>query len=1006
MDLKNNSGEPRDDLESSEIRDDRRSSDSQESVTDMGDIYTGDIYTGYDSVYRRYDSIPDRDIIREFAAMRPQGYKFLEWLQMHRRTKRIPWKAKEQSQLGNAVIENISTHCIHDRRLCYIDDDFVADGPGTRLATSAVEEILASGPKFFLDNFNAWNSEINPPWHNDHPPCSCGSREIVNLAGREVEVCGVCYQIKTRYKQPWYLTLPASATSSQGLCEDCAHIDFNFMFSERCKSIPLNTLQNVMDNRERCNFCCLLGDSLTKHYGEPVRVTADGRPTICTIGSDLDEDERLMSLKVIFQTIPQEIPSTYSDRRATRSDPKQIHEKPVYYSFPIYKLATEANSAGARLVSDTVDFEVIKGWLDGCHNQETVQESLSRSLKNVVLEAHDTHPGFKLRVIDVQDNCIRELPPAARYLALSYVWGGPQLFQSTTENQHMMETHNGLKVSMLPLTLRDAINLVRNVGERYLWVDSLCIIQDDPVMSKVQINAMDQIYEGAVATIIAMTGESADAGLLGMRPAESRRQLRQNVLNMTLVSRVMPMARVAQSYELPCKWSTRAWTFQEHQLSRYCLEFGLDGVKFYYNGGQLKESFRSESYSGAIRSEQFSQPRWKWPVNPQTLMYEKFEGRTNVEGYNTLVEEFSQREVSFATDILNAFAGIQTRLRPFFRGKFIFGLPTTEIDAALLWRPSSSMKRRTHPITRANIFPSWSWSGWVGGVYYDLGDSRNVSMLTWIDPVEDRKFVSEELRDRLGGSKNSQWQPHPPGSLSPSACFEMADPERLYDHPIKPESQRYSVHLLAPESQTLHFEAMSAQFPISGWRVPHNNARLPREQSEFGLFTFDGFLAGFFVTADDVVTTDQIVLREVIALSKRWNDPRGNQMELVMSRRKGDRSNPYEHLALPLKPSSYEAGPTSHRSEYDKTLLTSLNKLITSRYRGRGIYEKDDWEGQLVTPKFPFDTDVFDKWSEWLLYNIMVMEWRDGIAYRVGIGICHVDAFHRADPVHKRIVLG
>jgi hypothetical protein len=133
---------------------------------------------------------PERDFIQYFAAIRPQGCKFLKWLEMHL-DRRLLWDAKEQSQFDTAVIDNITSFCIGYRRSCIIDDDFVVDGAGTKLAMIAAEEVLtqASTP---LNEFKAWNLEIDPPWHNEHPSCSCGSREITNPAGsRNVRLCGV-----------------------------------------------------------------------------------------------------------------------------------------------------------------------------------------------------------------------------------------------------------------------------------------------------------------------------------------------------------------------------------------------------------------------------------------------------------------------------------------------------------------------------------------------------------------------------------------------------------------------------------------------------------------------------------------------------------------------------------------------------------------------------------------------------------------------------------------------
>jgi hypothetical protein len=72
--------------------------------------------------------------------------------------------------------------------------------------------------------------------------------------------------------------------------------------------------------------------------------------------------------------------------------------------------------------------------------------------------------------------------------------------------------------NQLPATIEDAMLLVSKLNEHYLWVDSLCIIQDDAETKYSNIKQMDSIYSHAVATIIALSGFDADAGLPGVRP--------------------------------------------------------------------------------------------------------------------------------------------------------------------------------------------------------------------------------------------------------------------------------------------------------------------------------------------------------------------------------------------------------------------------------------------------------------------------------------------------------
>ncbi|KAF1849782.1 uncharacterized protein K460DRAFT_275176, partial [Cucurbitaria berberidis CBS 394.84] len=108
-------------------------------------------------------------------------------------------------------------------------------------------------------------------------------------------------------------------------------------------------------------------------------------------------------------------------------------------------------------------------------------------------------------VIDIEHRCIASTPPNCRYVALSYVWGKVEMLKHTCANSTFLRTPDSLCKSDLPTTIRDAMSLVENMGEKYLWVDALCIIQDSLMMQQTQIAKMDQIYAKALFTIVAAT---------------------------------------------------------------------------------------------------------------------------------------------------------------------------------------------------------------------------------------------------------------------------------------------------------------------------------------------------------------------------------------------------------------------------------------------------------------------------------------------------------------------
>jgi predicted metal-dependent phosphotriesterase family hydrolase len=80
----------------------------------------------------------------------------------------------------------------------------------------------------------------------------------------------------------------------------------------------------------------------------------------------------------------------------------------------------------------------------------------------------------------------------------------------------MIDGQFSLKDAAIPQTICDAMELVKLMGEQYLWVDALCIVQDDPIDVGRHIQRMDRVYKAAQFTIINASGVDANAGLEGL----------------------------------------------------------------------------------------------------------------------------------------------------------------------------------------------------------------------------------------------------------------------------------------------------------------------------------------------------------------------------------------------------------------------------------------------------------------------------------------------------------
>ena len=97
---------------------------------------------------------------------------------------------------------------------------------------------------------------------------------------------------------------------------------------------------------------------------------------------------------------------------------------------------------------------------------------------------------------------------------MSYVRGG---FEQIITNAG----RPGTALTELPRTVEDAINFVKLLGKQYLWVDSVCINQHNFNEKLQQIGIMSEIYRGAYATNVALSGATANAGLPRVAPGKN-----------------------------------------------------------------------------------------------------------------------------------------------------------------------------------------------------------------------------------------------------------------------------------------------------------------------------------------------------------------------------------------------------------------------------------------------------------------------------------------------------
>jgi hypothetical protein len=521
---------------------------------------------------------------------------------------------------------------------------------------------------------------------------------------------GTLFILRATRSEPTASTINQRNLTQSFLCDTCRGVDLHSLFTWN-RVEPTWELATVLAQL-KCDFCRLLKSLAVEDHGLlEIRAFAEKGVMVRLERCSLWEYKYRGGVVGRRITIlSPSIPATTPIHNSSASYPIHIsqkgrtdssfsrHEDPEGVSC-ILPLGQGNPTFGLSPRTTAVDVELVKNWLRTC-NHSHGNECWSPKAFTDVVDA----PRY---IIDLKRNCITKNPgnPDLRYLALSYVWGKVKQPVLTTENLVSWQKKGALLKLKLPQTIRDAMVLTCDIGERYLWVDSLCIVQDAPQELLSQIKQMHVVYRQAYVTIIAASGSDSDSGLCGVRnsPAIRTPQEVTSIGSMQLSTlHVKPHGELRKSV-----WNSRGWTFQEEICSSRRLVFTTSMVTFNCMAATWREDFperlmmnNRERYSylyttfvsGAVREEE-KEDIMKW--------------------YSVILQNYLSRNLTDPNDVLKAFAGV-TSLVAGTLGPGLWGMPGNYLHEALCWNTDD---QADVPSKRRDGFPSWSWAGWYHPKY-------------------------------------------------------------------------------------------------------------------------------------------------------------------------------------------------------------------------------------------------------------------------------------------------
>lgn len=393
----------------------------------------------------------------------------------------------------------------------------------------------------------------------------------------------------------------------------------------------------------------------------------------------------------------------------------------------------------ARVVpTATPKFDMISNWIRGC--QSTHGDTCRRALIEVGMDRD-------LTLIDVEQRCLVKAPGKTRYVTLSYVWGKDWQLLHVDSNHEVLFRPGALggagsadlaAASNAPLgkVVTDAMAITSGIGERYLWIDALCIKQDAGEEKALELLRMASIYNCAVVTIVPIDNASAHSPIPGLGFAKRGDTSIPITTGLSIARRKKLDGVIKDSV-----YNTRGWCFQEAFLSRRSLYFSDQQVFFRCQGCTHSEDLLSnttgqddayKSQAQHLRSQGEGNTAGMSTLEALNASQKTFrELRTQeaqndfMRSYSRLTDQYWSRTLTVNNDVMDAFSAISTTLETLLDTHIWAGLPEKFFHHFLLWEirlrkqrgddewvyPHSS-RQRLESAAGGELVPSWSWMGW------------------------------------------------------------------------------------------------------------------------------------------------------------------------------------------------------------------------------------------------------------------------------------------------------
>ncbi|KFA45827.1 hypothetical protein S40293_09656, partial [Stachybotrys chartarum IBT 40293] len=519
------------------------------------------------------------------------------------------------------------------------------------------------------------------------------------------------------------------------LCTACAGITPQALIHPNGYTHLENAL-DLLTSAQQCDLCALIRRAMSQDTTEgrpdedlrriiaPEPVVMHGLRDVLDEPNDFEEagtcSPMLFGVNVIIPDRDSGFDVAYLSLTAEPGSMAQLQQHVVGRSL----FADAGSSEALRLV---------RGWYDTCCGNHDICQGTFSGQRSVI-----TTPRLPTRVLDLGPPDGSHEPRllitdgiSAKYAALSHCWGKHRLLTTVTGN--LAEHCKMMKLDALPKTFRDAIGIVRSLDIRYLWIDSLCIVQDDAEDWRRESVQMGRIYKDAAVTVAASGAADSSEGCFIARESpvppvaihytqesSSGSFTDDNVMFATL----FPDQAVSSLSQAPL--GTRAWITQEWMLSPRTIHYTKARMAWACRTHVKCEDEYTEPPMDEQRLFDSVKRYCLAKVEPKSAAATMTEIRESfLADWCEMVSTYTCRNLTYESDKPVAIMGLATELgqstgETYTAGLFHskFGSQDEEearlLSVQLFWLAKVTL---TRPLSLKHL-PSWSWTSTIGAVSF------------------------------------------------------------------------------------------------------------------------------------------------------------------------------------------------------------------------------------------------------------------------------------------------